>query len=122
MRILLLALVVGACAQAPEREPETATLTVRALYIEPMYQGEALMANHEAIAGRMPAMRMPFRVYAPGLLDGLTPGTPVELTLDSVSLVVVAVQQLPPDTDLNLTDSGDDGRGVVILPPTSEAE
>ena len=108
--LVLLALTAG-CADAPADAP---TLTVRALYIEPMYDGQAMMAEHEAIPDRMPAMRMPFRVADPAVLDGLVEGGPVQLTLDSASLAVVAVEPLPAGTALELEAAGD--REVIILP------
>lgn len=115
--LVLLALALAACGDSPQPESPAATLTVRALYVESMYDGQAMMVNHEAIPDRMPAMRMPFRVTEPALLDGVPQGAPVRLTLDSTSLVVVAIETLPAGTDLDLHEGGDDGQGVVILPP-----
>lgn len=105
--------VVGACTDAPDPSP---TVTVRGIYIESVYQGEAMMVDHEAIADRMPAMRMPFRVADPALLDGVAEGASVRLTLDSASLAVVGIETLPSGTDLTLETGNADGRGVMTLP------
>ena len=113
MRALLtLALVaLGACADAP---PEPPTLRVRGVYLQPMFQGEAMEVDHEAIPGRMPAMRMPFRVADPSVLDGLPEGAAVRLTLDSASLRVLDVETLPAGTPLDLEPTA--GGGAVIVP------
>ena len=47
---------------------------LRGVYLQPMYDGAAMLVNHEAIPDRMPAMQMPMRVKVPGLLDGLAEG------------------------------------------------
>ena len=110
-RWLPLLLALGACAEPPAPP----TLTVRALYVGPLYDGQAMQTDHEAVPGRMPAMRMAFRVRDPSALDGVPPG-PVALTLDSASLVVVGVAALPAGTALDL-DPGDGGRpGGIVLP------
>ena len=112
----LLALAVfalGACADAP---PDAGpTLSVRGLYIEPLFDGEAIRVNHEAIPDRMPAMVMDFRLGTPTLADDLAEGTPVRLTLDSASLRVLDVEALPSETDLDL-GPGSGGGGAVFLP------
>ena len=110
MRALVVLLALVGCADAP---PDAPTLTVRALYLEPMYDGQAMMVDHEPIPERMPAMRMPFRVTDPALLDGLAESTAVRLTLDSASLAVVAVEPLPAGTLLDLEAIDEE---VVILP------
>lgn len=114
MRALLaLALLAfGACADAPPDDGPT--VTVRGVYVEPVFEGQAMRVDHEAIPGRMPAMAMDFRVDSPALLDGLAEGGPVRLTLDSASLKVLDVEALPAGTDLTL-DSGGDG-GAVFVP------
>ena len=111
MRLLLALLAFVGCADEPSEAP---TLTVRALYLEPMYDGQAMMVDHEAIPDRMPAMRMPFRVVDPSVLAGLAESTAVRLTLDSASLAVIGIEALSPGTVLDLEDI-DDG-DVVILP------
>lgn len=118
MRVLLalLAVTVGACADAPAEPPASATLTVRAVYIQPMYGGEAMLVTHEAIPDRMPAMRMPFRLYTPALLDSLTEGAKVALTVDSASLEVIDIRVLPFETMLNLDPGDANGQGGIVLP------
>ena len=112
MRALSLGLLaLAACSDAPTGPP---TLEVRALYIEPAYQGEAILVNHEPIPDRMPAMRMAFRLYTPALLDSLTEGSKVRLTLDSASLEVVGIEKLPYETVLDLYVEG--GQGGIVLP------
>ena len=119
MRYLVFALTaLVACADAPP-EPPSATLVVRGVYVKSMYGGEAMLVNHEAIPDRMPAMQMAFRLYTPALLDSLTEGARVALTVDSASLEVVDVRTLPFDTVLNLEPSRGDGRGGTVLPDTA---
>ena len=96
--MLLGALALAGCAAEPERP----TLDVRARYVGPAFGGEAATVEHEAIPGRMPAMRMALAVADPALLDGLAPGALVTLRLDSARLQVVGVEPLPPGTTLNL--------------------
>ena len=91
-------LVVAACA-----EPAPPTVTVRGVYVEPQFEGEAALVDHEAIPGRMDAMRMGMRVEEPGAFDGIAPGTPVRLTLDSASLAVLDAEALPAGTPLDLS-------------------
>lgn len=90
-------LLVAACA-----EPAPPTLTVRGVYVEPQFDGQAALVDHEAIPGRMDAMQMGMRVQDPGAFDGIAPGTAVRLTLDSASLAVVAAEPLPAGTPLDL--------------------
>ena len=117
-RVLLLASLLVGCGDAPAPEA-AATLTVRGVYVQPAYGGEAILVDHEAIPDRMPAMRMPFRLYTPALLDRLAQGAIVRLTLDSASLTVVDVETLPFDTTLEL-EPGPRGRGVGIVPDDGE--
>ncbi len=116
--VVVCALALGACADAPAEEP--ATVEVRGVFVESMYDGQAMLVNHEAIPGRMPAMRMAFRLATPALLDGIAGGTPVRLTLDSTSLEVLDVDGLPSGTALELGPDAPDGAGAVALPPESE--
>lgn len=90
-------IVLAACA-----EPAPPTLSVRALYVGPQYEGQAAVVEHEEIPGVMEAMRMTLRVDAPGAFDGVAPGAPVRLTLDSLSLAIVTVEPLPAGTPLDL--------------------
>ena len=114
MRVFLLGLLALAACSDPA--PTASTLEVRALYIEPAYQGEAILVNHEPIPDRMPAMRMALRLYTPRLLDSLTEGSKVTLTLDSASLDVIGIEELPFDTVLDL-DRGGDGGNIVLPTP-----
>lgn len=116
---VLLALAAG-CAGEPEPPPPAGSLLVRAVYIEPAFDGQAILVDHEAIPGRMPAMRMPFRLYTPALLDSLTEGARVALTLDSASLEVIDVRALPFETVLQLDPGDGNGRGGVVLPDLGE--
>jgi Cu/Ag efflux protein CusF len=95
---LLAVLALAACAAEPERP----TLDVRARFVEAKYDGQAATVEHEAIPGRMPAMRMDLSVADPALLDGLAPGAPVVLRLDSARFQIVGVEPLPPGTVLDL--------------------
>ena len=116
MRPALLALLaLAACADsAPPMEPST--LVVRGVYVRAMHDGQAMLVNHEAIPGRMPAMRMPLRLYTPALLDSLTEGARVALTLDSASLEVIGVETLPFETVLELDPGDGNNRGGMVLP------
>ncbi|WP_412060234.1 copper-binding protein [Rubrivirga sp. IMCC45206] len=100
-----LALLAG-CA-----EPRAPTLQVRAVYLEPMYDGQAMRVDHEAIPEVMPAMEMPLSVASPDLLADLAPGAIVRLTLDSASFRVLDVERLPAGTALTLAD--EDAPGIV---------
>ena len=123
MRLPVLALAAAfafaACADVPP-DAEPAKLVVRGVYIQPMYGGEAMFVNHEAIPGRMPAMQMAFRVYTPALLDSLSEGARVALTLDSASLEVIDVETLPFETVLNLDPGDENGQGGIVLPVLEE--
>ena len=117
-RALLLSLgVLAACAPEPEAVP---TVEVRGVYVGPLYDGQAATVDHEAVADRMPAMQMAFRLYTPALLDSLTEGARVALTLDSASLEVVDVETLPFDTVLDLEPGDANGQGGIVLPDTAE--
>lgn len=96
--VVLASLALAACSAEPERP----TLDVRALFLGAKFEGQAVTVEHEAVPGRMPAMRMDLAVTDPTLLDGLEPGDPVTLRLDSARLVVVGVRPLPPGTVLDL--------------------
>lgn len=112
MKALLLpalALGIAACAAEPERP----VVSVRALYLEPLYGGEAARVEHEAIEDWMPAMEMALSVTDPALLDGLEPGDPVTLRLDSLSLRIVGVEPLPPGTVLDLPPD-EEPEGIVV--------
>ena len=109
--LLSLAPAIG-CADAPA--VEAPVVRVRGIYLEPMYEGAAMLVDHEAIPERMPAMQMAMRVASPALLEGLEEGAPVMMTLDSASLDVVAVEPLPQGTPLDLAPDGLDGSGIVL--------
>ena len=88
---------------------------LRGVYLQPMYDGAAMLVNHEAIPDRMPAMQMPMRVKVPGLLDGLAEGALIEMTVDSASLDVISITELPEGTVLDL-EPGDGEGGDIVLP------
>ena len=95
-------LAVAGCGGAPE--PPVETTPVRGVYVETLYDGQAVQIDHEAIPGEMDAMEMAFRVADPSLLDGLAPGDKIAFRVDS-TLKIVAVEPLPPDTPLALRDT-----------------
>lgn len=99
---LLLALPLGSCAERGATASDA--LAVRGEYRYPLYEGAAMMVNHEAIpALEMPAMEMSLPVAEADLLEGLLPGDKVALTLDAEPrLQIVAVEKLAPDTPLAL--------------------
>ncbi|GAB5537871.1 MAG: hypothetical protein Rubg2KO_41200 [Rubricoccaceae bacterium] len=81
-------------------------LMVRAVFLGPMYDGDAMMVEHEEIPDLMPAMRMPFTLERPDLIAGLSEGDKVLLTIGNSEsgpgLIVTAIEPLPPDTELDL--------------------
>ena len=81
-------------------------LAVRAVFIESLYDGDAVMVEHEAIPDQMPAMRMPFALERSDLIGGLSEGDKVLLTLRTSDtgpgLIVTAIERLPEDTELTL--------------------
>jgi len=95
-----------------EDTPAEDELAVRAVFVSPIYDGDAVMVEHEEIPDVMPAMRMPFPLDRPDLIAGLSEGDKVLLTLRNSeagpSLVVTAIEPLPPDTELDLEGSGAD--------------
>ena len=107
--LVLVLFALGACADAPAGAP-SATVEVRGVFVRPMYDGQAMLVNHEVIPGRMPAMRMAFRLYMPALIDSVEEGARVRLTLDSASLEVLDIETLPFETDLDL----DPGRTMIL--------
>ncbi len=73
--LVLPAVLVGACGARVRR------YEVRGQVVSVDRAREEVTLRHEAIAGFMPAMTMPFRVRAARLLDGLAPGDLVVGTL-----------------------------------------
>ncbi len=122
MRTLLFILFVtglAACRGASAEDPG-ATVQIRGVYVQPVYEGRAALIDHEAIFGRMPAMRMSFKLYTPALLDSLSPGDKVRITLDSLTLTTILdIQQISPETMLDLSDGGSN-HGGVLLPEIEE--
>lgn len=99
-----LALLAAAAVGCAEAEPPEPTVQIRAVYLAPLYDGQAARLDHEAVPGRMPSMEMAFRIRRPGALEGITPGTPVVVTVDSASLTqILAVEPLPAGTLLDLS-------------------
>lgn len=100
---VLLALALAACGNAAPA-PE-AVVTVRAVFVEPLFEGQAARFDHEAVPGWMDAMTMPFAVSEPSLVADLPPGTKVEIQIDTTAGAnVVAVERLPAATELRLQD------------------
>lgn len=95
---LLLLLVAVGCSDAES----TPTVAVRAVYLESLFNGQAARFDHEAVPGWMDAMTMPFAVADPSLLEGIEPGTPVEIAMDTVEARVVGLTPLPAGTALDL--------------------
>ena len=117
--LVLLVAALAACADAPADRP-AAMVQIRGVYVRPTYDGQAAVIDHEAVFGRMPAMEMPFKLYAPALLDSLSPGDKVRITIDSLSLTTIHdIVRIPAETVLDLDEGGGD-RGGVILPDTDE--
>ena len=93
-------------------------LTVRAVFVGSLYDGDAVMVEHEEIPGRMPAMRMPFMLERPDLISGLSEGDKVLLTIRNdemgTGFAVTAIEPLPASTVLDLEGSGADS---AFVPP-----
>lgn len=99
---LLLLAAVGCGDPAPDPE---ALVTVRGVYMEPLFDGQAARFDHEAVPGWMDAMTMPFALADPALVEDLPRGAKVEIQIDTTAGAnVVAVQRLPVTTELRLQD------------------
>jgi Cu/Ag efflux protein CusF len=106
MRPLALAALFAAVAAGcgPDAPSERA-LTVRAVYVQPEFEGLAATFDHEAIPDVMDAMRMAFPVAEPALIEDLEPGQKVSLTIaQHPRLEVVAIEALPAETELVLAE------------------
>lgn len=98
-RLLLLALLAAGCASDPPAE----TVEVRAVYERTVFDGAAATFDHEAIPGKMDAMRMDVPLADAALVAGLAPGDKVALALETEPrLRVVAIRPLPDSTRLRL--------------------
>ena len=93
-------------------------IQVRALFLRSIYEGDAVMVEHEEIPDFMPAMRMPFTLERPDLIAGLSEGDKVLLTIGNSEtgpgLIVTAIEPLPPDTELDLEGADADS---AFVPP-----
>ena len=95
--------LASACGD-PAPDPET-LVTVRAAFVESLFEGQAARFDHEAVPGWMDAMTMPFAVEDPALVAELPRGAPVEIQIDTTAGAnVVAVRRLAADTELRLRD------------------
>ncbi len=94
------ALFVSACGGAADTAD---ALKVRAIYVQPEFEGEAATFNHETIPGLMDAMQMAFPIADKALLDGLVPGQKVMISISQEPrLEVVGIETLPDSTTLEL--------------------
>lgn len=85
--------------------PEDATIyTVRGVYLGPVFDGEAMKVDHEAIDGYMDAMTMAFRLHDPSEQQGLAEGDKIRFryVVAGVASFVDRVEKLPEDTELQL--------------------
>lgn len=98
--------------------PTGDAIQVRAQFLRAIYEGEAIMVDHEEIPDFMPAMRMPLMLERPDLISGLSEGDKVLLTIGNSSvgpgLIITAIERLPPETELDLEGSGADS---AFVPP-----
>lgn len=108
--LLALALPLAACGGEPA-DDAVPDVTVRAFYIEPLFEGTAARVAHEAIEGGMPAMRMAIAADDPEQIAALTPGTKVELVLRAVDETttgdryrIASITELPASTELDLPE------------------
>jgi hypothetical protein len=102
-RLLFLALLAAGCSDRPAGPSQT--VEVRAVYERTVLEGAAASFDHEAIPGRMDAMRMDFPLADSALVAGLAPGDKVALTLQvEPRLEVLAAAPLPDTTRLALAD------------------
>ena len=102
--VLLLALALAACGD-PTPAPE-ALVTVRGVYLESLFDGQAARFDHEAVPGWMDAMTMPFALRDPALVADLPAGTKVAFQIDTTAgASVVAIERLPAATELRLRDA-----------------
>ena len=107
--LLLFALAAG-CAErpaevedpargeAPPAEETDVSYTVRGVFLEPLYDGQAATVRHEAVPGLMPAMQMDLRLADPALLDGLAPGDSIRFRMEDrgSGLQVTEVERIGP--------------------------
>ena len=98
--------LLAGCAEDPE-PAATETYTVRGLYLGTAFDSAAVVVSHEAIPGVMDAMRMQLRVRDRAELRGLRAGDKIRFTLadDGSGFAMHALDQLPPDTPLDLADT-----------------
>ena len=102
---LVLALVFAGCAERPAEvedpapaEETSASYTVRGVFLEALYDGQAATVRHEAVPDLMPAMTMDLRLADPALLDGLAPGDSIRFRLEDrgSGLQVTEIERLAP--------------------------
>ena len=89
---------------AADASDEPTSYTVRGIYVGPVFDGQAMRVDHEAIPGFMEAMTMDLEMAAPNVIDGIEPGDKIQFTLKvrEYDIVVESAETLPPDTELEL--------------------
>ena len=115
--LLLVALTLAACRS----EEAPVTYDVRGVYLGPQFNGDAALIDHEAIPGYMEAMRMPFRVEDPALLQELEPETAIafRLVVKEDGSYIDRIERLPDDALLRLADTPTDT--VLTMPAPDSA-
>src|SRR5690606_1585664 len=107
--LLLFALAAG-CAERPAEVEDPAlgeaplaaetsvSYTVRGVFLESLYDGQAATVRHEEVPDLMPAMTMDLRIADPALLDGLAPGDSIRFRLEDrgSGLQVTDIERLGP--------------------------
>ncbi len=106
--LLTLALTFIGCADAPDA-PAGETYAVRGVFEGTRFEGAAVTISHEAVPGRMEAMRMDFRLADTADVSRLTPGRPVRFSVVETPSGTRAFgfHVLPDSTRLHLAPPAD---------------